>query len=192
MANVDRPNGFRIVSRKDGSPYNGAFRKYYSPNDNLFVGDLVEQETTGVVSGDGRYPTVDRIDAAGDRIAGVVVGFEANPDALGNLYHAASSTYAVYIADVNDLILEAQSDDATMVMGDVGLNISPTVTAGTTATGLSNMELDGDTAATTNTLTLRIVGAVDRADNDATDSTANQRWLVTVNSSADANLTVGV
>lgn len=192
MSNTDRPNGFRIVSRKDGAPYNGAFRKFYSPNDNLFKGDLVEQETSGTTSGDGRYPGVDRIDAAGDRIAGVVVGWEVDPDSLGNLYHAASTTYAVYIADVNELIMEVQSDDNTMVAADVGLNISPAITAGTTATGLSNMEINGDTAAVTNTLTLRIIGAVDRADNDATDSTANQRWLVTVNSSANANLTVGV
>jgi len=192
MANTDRPNGFRIVSNRDGSPFTGGFRKYYSPNDNLFKGDLVEQETSGTTSGDGRYPGVDRIDAAGDVIAGVVVGWEANPTDLGALYHAASSVYAVYIADVQDVIMEAQSDDATMVAADVGLNISPTVTAGATATGLSNMELDGDTAATTNTLTLRVIGAVDRADNDATDSTANQRWLVTVNSSAHANLIAGV
>jgi len=108
------------------------------------------------------------------------------------LYHTASSSYAVYIADARDLIMEAQSDDATMVLGDVGLNISPTVTAGSTTTGASNMELDGDTAATTNTLTLSIIGAVDRADNDAADSTANTRWLVTINSSAHANLIAGV
>jgi len=192
MANVDRPNGFRPVQHLNGSTYNGAFRKYYSPNDNLFMGDLVEAETTGVRSGDGIYGTVDRIDAAGDVIVGVVVGWEANPDALSNLYHAASSTYAVYIADARDLIMEAQSDDATMVLGDVGLNISPTVTAGSTTTGASNMELDGNTAATTNTLTLRIVGAVDRADNDAADSTANTRWLVAINSAASANLIAGV
>lgn len=192
MANVDKPNGFRPVMHLNGSPYNGQSRKYFSSGDNLFMGDLVEQKANGIRSNDGIYPQVDRIDAAGDRIVGVVVGWEANPDALSNLYHAASSTYAVYIADASDLIMEAQSDDATMVIGDVGFNISPTVTAGSTTTGQSGMELDGSTAATTNSLTLRIVGAVDRADNDATDSTANQRWLVSINSSAWGNLTVGV
>lgn len=192
MANVDRPTGFRPVKYKNGTPYNGQYVKMYSPNDNLFLYDLVEAETTGVRSGDGIYRTVDRIDAAGDAIVGVVVGWEANPTDLGALYHAASSTYAVYIAPIEGLIMEAQSDDATMVLGDVGLNVSPTVTAGSTTTGASNMEIDGSTAATTNTLTLRIEGAVDRPDNDTTDSTANQRWLVSVNSSADANLIAGV
>lgn len=192
MSNVDRPNGFRPVRYRDGRPYNGACYKAYSDTDNLFMGDLVKADAAAQASGDGVYPTVDRIDAAGDVIIGVVVGWEPNPNALHNLYHAASTTYAVYIADVKDLVLEAQSDDATMVQTDVGLNVSPTVTAGDTTTGASGMELDGDTAATTNTLTLRIIGAVDRPDNDASDSTANQRFLVTVNSSAHANLIAGV
>lgn len=191
MANVDKPNGFRPVMHLNGSPYNGQFRKYFSAGDNLFMGDLVEQRAAGVASNDGVYPSVDRLDAAGDRIVGVVVGWEANPDALSNLYHAASSSFAVYIADARDLIMEAQSDDATMVTADVGLNISPTVTAGDTTTGQSKMELDGSTAAVTNTLTMRIVGAVDRPDNTANLS-ANSRWLVSINSSAWANLTVGV
>jgi len=192
MANVDRPNGFRPVQHLNGSPYNGQSRMYFSPNDNLFLGDLVEQEGTGVRQNGLIYPTCDRIDAAGDVIVGVVVGWEPDPAALDRKYHAASSTYGVYIADARDLIMEAQSDDATMVLGDVGLNISPTVTAGSTTTGASNMELDGNTAATTNTLTLRIVGGGLHVDNDSTDSTANQRWLVAVNSSAYANLIAGV
>lgn len=192
MSNTDRTNGFRPVKHMNGSPYNGQFNKYYSPNDNLFMHDLVEAETTGVRSGDGIYSCVDRIDAAGDVIVGVVVGWEPDPTNLGRPYHLASSTYAVYIADARDLVMEAQSDDATMVLGDAGINISPTVTAGNTTTGASNMELDGDTAATTNTLTLRIIGAVDRPDNDATDSTSWTRWLVTINSSAWANLIAGV
>lgn len=192
MSNVDRPSGFSPVKYRDGRPYNGACYAAISPTDNLFIGDLVERDAAAQQVNDGVYPTVDRIDAAGDIIAGVVVGFEPDPAALDRLYHAASTSLLVYIADVKDLVLEAQSDDATMVQTDVGLNVSPTVTAGSTTTGASNMELDGDTAATTNTLTLRIVGAVDRADNDASDSVANQRFLVTVNSSAFANLIAGV
>lgn len=192
MANADITNGFRPVGHMDGSPYSGQFRKYFSPNDDLFIGDLVEQEGTGVRSDGLIYPTCDRIDAAGDTIVGVVVGFEADPAALDRLYHASSSTYGVFIADARDLVMEAQSDDATMVLGDVGLNVSPTVTAGNITTGKSNMEIDGSTAATTNTLTLRIVGGGLRSDNDSTDSTANQRWLVTINDYARANLIAGV
>lgn len=192
MANRDRNNGFRVVSNRDGSPFNGAVYPAFSDTDNLFIGDLVKQDAAAQSRGDGVYRTVDRIDAAGDVISGVVVSFEPDPAALDRLYHAASTSLLVYIADVKDVVLEAQSDDATMEQSDVGLNVSPTVTAGNTTTGLSGMEVDGDTAATTNTLTLQIIGFVDRADNDSSSSVANQRVLVTVNSSADANLLAGV
>ena len=67
MANVDRPNGFKPVMHLNGSPYNGQYRKYYSPTDNLFMGDLVEQDTAGQAGVEGAYPTCDRIDAVGDR-----------------------------------------------------------------------------------------------------------------------------
>lgn len=190
MANTDRPNGFRPVKYLNGIPYNGAYVKCYSPTDNLFMGDLVEADTAGQTSGDGVYPTVDRLDAATDLIYGVVVGWEANPTSLENLYHAASTTRAVYIALTDGLVMEAQSNDGTMVAGDVNLNISPTVTAGSTTTGASNMELDGATAATTASLTLRIVGAVDKPDNDI--ASANSRWYVTPNVSAWADSVAGV
>ena len=193
MANVDRPNGFTPVKYISGAPYNGAYTKYYSDSDNLFLGDLVEQDTAGQAGRvGGAYPTCDRVDNAGDTIQGVVVGWEVDPAAPDRKYHAASTTYAVYVADARNLVMEAQSDDATMVVGDIGLNCSPTVTAGSTSTGLSNMEISGSSAATTSTLTLKIVGAVDRPDNDASDSVANQRWLVTVNEYAFSFHNTGV
>lgn len=192
MANRDRNNGFRVVSNRDGSPFNGAVYPAFSDTDNLFIGDLVKRDAAAQSRGDGVYRTVDRVDAAGDIISGVVVSFEPDPAALDRLYHAASTALLVYVADVQDVVMEVQSDDATMEQSDVGLNISPTVTAGDTTTGLSGMEVDGDTAATTNTLTLTVISFVDRADNDSSDSVANQRVLVTVNSSAHANLIAGV
>ena len=180
MANVDRPNGFRPVRYLDGRAYNGAYMRCYSDDDNLFMGDLVEVDTTGVARGSGVYPTVGRYDQ-GDYVYGVVVGWEPDPTALDRVYHAASSTYAVFVAMCDGLVLEAQSDDATMVQTDVGLNVDVVVAAGSTTTGLSNMELNGDTANTNSTLDMSIVGMVDRPDNDAADSTSWQRFYVVPN-----------
>lgn len=180
MANTDKPNGFRPVKYLDGRPYNGSYIRCYSDNDNLFLGDLVEADTTAVAAGSGVYPTVGRYEQ-GDFVYGVVVGWEPDPANLDRLYHAASSTYAVYIAICDDLVLEAQSDDATMVQTDVNLNVDVIVAAGSTSTGASNMELNGDTADTTSTLDMTIVGMVDRPDNDASDSVANQKFLVVPN-----------
>lgn len=190
MANVDRPNGFRPVSAS-GGPFTGIQRKVYSTANNLFVGDLVMQAADPVASGDGVYQEVDRCTATGDLIAGVVVGFEANPTALGNLYHTASSTYAVYIVAPEGVVFEAQADAVTD-QSDVGLNMDATFTAGTTATGMSNMELSASSAATTPAQQFRVIGMVDRADNDNADATDSTRFLVTCNQSAFANATVGV
>ena len=189
MANVDRPNGFRPVRYLDGSPYNGSFRKMLSPTDNLFIGDFVEPTATGRASGDGAYQEVGRAET-GDPIAGVVVGFEPNPTALGNLYHAASAVYAVYVAPIAGLVLEGQTDGTGLAAADVGLNVDFVVAAGTVATGASNFEVNAATEATTNTLDLRIVELTDRADNDI--ASANLKVLVTVNRNWYANQVAGV
>lgn len=189
MANVDRPNGFKPVRYLDGSPYTGAFIKMLSPTDNLFIGDFVEPTATGRASGDGAYQEVGRAET-GDPIVGVVVGWEANPTALGNLYHAASATYAVYVAPATGLVLEGQTNDAGLAAADVGLNVDFVVAAGSTTTGASNMEVNGTTEATTATLDLRIVGLVDTPDNDIT--AANMKVLVSVNRSWYANQIAGV
>lgn len=192
MANLDRPNGFTPVSYRYGGSYSGANRKVFSDANNLFLGDLVIRSGTPTVSGDGVYEGVDRASLDTDLIVGVVVGWEVNPNSLENLYHTASTTYAVFIADIDNLVLEVQSDDATMVQADVGKNIDAIVAAGSVTTGLSNMEINGNTAATTFGLQFKILGMVDRADNDNTDSVANQRFLVTINQSAWANQMAGV
>lgn len=178
MANVDKPTGFRPVMHLNGSPYNGQFRKYVSPADNLFVGDLVKADGTGSSSG---YASVARA-AAGNTVLGVVVGWEANPNALENNYHAASTSRAVYIADSPDLVCEAQSNNATLTTASIGLNANYVVAAGATATGLSNMEVNGTGAAATATLPLRLLQFVDQADNDI--ASANHRLLVSFNNHA--------
>jgi len=175
MSNVDRPNGFRPVMHINGNPYTGGYRKYFSASDNLAKGDLVEADGTGSAQG---YPSCGRAEAS-DVIQGVVVGWEVNPDGLENNYHVASAVYAVFIADDPDLILEAQSDDGTLVVADVGQNVNFVVAALDTTTGASNMEIDGDTGATTATLPLKIIQFVDRIDNDT--SSANHRLLVAFN-----------
>ena len=188
MANVDRPNGFKPWKYASGAPYNGAFEIMLSPTDNLFLGDLVEPTATGRALRDGAYQEVGRAET-GDPIVGVVVGWEMNPANLGILYHAASATIPVYVARIDDLLLECQND-AAMAAADVGLNVDFVVAAGSTTTGASNMEVNSATEATTNTLDLRIVGFVDSPQNDVT--LANARMIVSVNRSWQANQIAGV
>lgn len=188
MANVDRPNGFHPFRYANGAKYTGAFEVMLSPTDNLFKGDLVKPTATGRALRDGAYQEVGRA-ATGDPIVGVVVGWEHNPTNLGIKYHAASATVPVYIARIDDLILECQND-GVMAAADVGLNVNFIVAAGDTTSGTSNFEVNSATEATTNTLDLRIVGFVDSPQNDVT--LANARMLVKVNRSFQANQVAGV
>ena len=185
MANVDRPNGFRPVGHLSGGAYTGRVRKYYSINDNLFLGDLVEKEATGTASGSGGYAGVDRMDTGtGDILVGCVVGWEINPDSLNAMHHAASATLAVYINDDPMTIYEGQCD-GTLAVTDIGLNADVTLGAGSTTTGASGMEIAASGAATTIATPLKIMGLVEREDNDV--SSANANWLVMLNLHAYKN-----
>lgn len=178
MANVDRPNGFRVVGTTTGANWTASVQKMFSPSDNLFMGDLVEDDGTGAADGSGARQTVGRAEAS-DAILGVVVGWEPNPSSLENLYHVASTTYGVYICTDPNVILEAQSDDDTPAAGSIGLNFDFVVAAGSTSTGASGMEVDGDSGATTATLPLKLIEVVDTPDNDI--SAANMKLRVLIN-----------
>ena len=185
MANVDRPNGFRPVGHLSGGAFTGRVRKYYSINDNLFLGDLVEKEATGTASGSGGYAGVDRMDTGtADILVGCVVGWEINPDSLNAMHHAASATLAVYINDDPMTIYEGQCDGTIAVTG-IGLNADVTIGAGSTTTGASGMEIAASGAATTIGTPLKIMGLVEREDNDV--SSANANWLVMLNLHAYKN-----
>ena len=164
MANADAAFGFRPVKR-DGSPYNGATQRCVIPASDgtaTFIGDAVKLSGTS----DTGYPSVIQA-AAGDAVFGVVTAFEANPDALSDQYRKASTKRFCQVALAQDTLFEVQSDDDTTALAEatVGLNADFVVGTGSTAYGTSAMELDSDSASTTNTLDLQIVALVDRADN---------------------------
>ena len=180
MANVDRPNGFKPVSTLSGANWNGAYRKFYTDT-NAFLGDIMIQDTAGIASGNGGYQGCTRATAGtAGNIIGVVVGWEVDPDSLDLLYHAGSSAFAVYLCVDPMVIFECQSDEALEpIASQVGMNYDFVVTGGTTATGVSNMELDGGSDVTTLGTPLQLVGIVDRPDNTAGE--ANVKCLVRVN-----------
>ena len=186
MANVDRPNGFRPVGTISGAPWQGAITKCYSDADNLFMGDVVIKNTAAQADpkSGGGYLAVDRATSTTATIAlGVVVGWEPNPTALGNLYHTASTTYAVYVCTAPDAIYRVQGDGAGTLADatSVGLNTDLVIAAGSTTTGASNMEIDEDTTAfaTTADTPVKVIGVVNEPNNTA--GTANCDWLVIFN-----------
>ncbi len=89
------------------------------------------------------------------------------------------------VADDPNLLFEVQEDadgagtGAPMGVGVVGRNASLIAGTGSAVTGWSGWQLDSSTMNTTDTLQLRIVAPVLRADNDQTLAKAN--WLVSIN-----------
>ena len=197
MANVDRPNGLRPVKHLSGAPWNGRTTPYLvTDTAAMYTGDVVIHGGTAGAAGAYVYgqsvegmPTCTRATQGdGTEIpAGVVVGFLPLQPLQDVNYKAADGTDRIaLVCDDPDVIFEAQEDAATDPLDavDVGLNINFSVTAGSTITGQSGMELDSDTHSTTNTLPLRLIGLSKRVDNAINTLGAADdegKWLVTFN-----------
>lgn len=186
MANADAPRGFVPVRHANGAPYSGAATRYYiasGESNNIFIGDPVALSGDADANG---VPGVVRATAgagssAGDGPVGVVVGFEnLTSDNLSRSYRPGATAGYLLVADDPFLEYEIQedSDGGAIAVASVGLNANFIIGTGSTTTGLSAVELDSNTAATTAALDCRILGLVQRADNEAG---VNAKWRVKLN-----------
>lgn len=186
MANVSRVNGLSAIKNLAGGASTGQVNLYFIPSGNAtntFIGDAVKADATGdTVAAGGQGLGVQSVvqAAAGDAILGVIVGFATNPLNLNTpQYRAASTGRYVLVSDDPNQIYEIQTSNGTLGVADVGLNANIAVAAGSTTTGSSGVTLDVGTAATTATLQLKIVGFVQRPDNEVGSS--NAKVLVKIN-----------
>lgn len=189
MANANIARGLVPVAHMSGAPYNGAARLYYVPSTYgtaLFVGDPVIIVTAS--SDANGIQTVQRATAAGGAyMIGAMVGVASagDPPVVNTFdrftYHAASTAGYILVADDPDLLFEIQEDGdgGAMGVGAVGRNADLVSGTGSTTSGYSGFQLDSSTLATTATLQLRIVEAVQRSNNDPT--LTNAKWLVRIN-----------
>jgi hypothetical protein len=194
MANVSRPTGFRPVRFLSGAPYNGKVNLYFIPASDstaMAVGDLVD--LAGSADSNG-VPTIARATAVNGPFLGAIVGFlpsGTNPVdgvlgtgtadlSLSGFRPASTARYAL-VADDPDLIFMAQASGAFAV-ADTGLNASVAIGTATSngGAGMSNMQVDMSTKATTATLGLHILGAVRSVENDLND-TSNLKLEVMIN-----------
>lgn len=185
MANADAPMGLSPKRYLSGAPYNGAANKYYvdaGDSTAIYVGGLVK--LAGSADVDGIASVTGNV-ATGDAVIGVVVAVA--PETSTSLtYRAASTARYVMVADDPNLVFEIQedSDGAPLAATDVG-NVADlaTMTAGSTVTGLSSMEIDSSTATASGdgSEDVLIVGLSQRVDN-AIGAEAN--WMVRLNNHA--------
>jgi hypothetical protein len=181
MASVSRINGFRPVKNLVGGAMTGQIETVFAPSSDgsvIMVGDAVE------LLGDARaatgVPTVKRLAAATNAPYGIVVGisFEGVGDTQNvppvtdlntPVYRRASTDRYLLVCVDPNVIYEVQyagtSVAAATITANVGQNGQFTLTAGSTTTGASGMQLDSAGLNTTNTLPLKIVGFPNRPDN---------------------------
>jgi hypothetical protein len=187
MPNVSRVFGLRPVKHLGAAAYNGAVETFAilaADGTATFNGDAVKSSGTADANG---VQAVIRMAANTDLPTGVVVGFQPDYSNLYNpgQYRLASTARYAFVAVDPTIVYEVQANAAT-ALADIGLNVGIAYTAGSTATGQSGMQADMATKATTNTLPLKIVGVVQRPDQDMSDST-NWKLLVTLNTANFGN-----
>jgi len=196
MANVDRPNGLRPVGTLGAANWNGKVGMYAVDATDataIYVGDLVKLDGTAGDAGERVYgidvegmPQI-TVSTAGDKSVGAVVGFLANQDSLTTKYRAALTARIALVSDDPNTVYEIQevNSGTALTSAAVGLNANITNSGGNTVTGVSGMELDNTTEATTAGLNLQILRLVQRPDNAIG---AAAKWLVKIN---DSEFSVG-
>ena len=166
---VSKTYGFKPVNRIDGLPYAGAIRQIpiapaYATA--ILNGDTVQINTSGYIVA---ASTTDS-----GKIAGVLVGCSyinsLSQPTFSQFYPAATSTstnmaFAFVVDDPSAAFRVAattagSTTPAAYTRALVGSNVALVANVGSTTTGDSYYGIDGSSAATTNTLPVRVIDVV--------------------------------
>ena len=195
---VDAPKGLVPIRKADGSPFTGPLSKVVVSSSDataIFIGDLVyftgSTPSTGAkilgedVSG---IPLVQRLTASSASaapLAGVVVGVKPNPENLMRKHRAASTDAILFVCNDPNVVYEMQEDADTtpIVAASIGQNFNIAFGAGSATTGVSGLEIDSNSNATTAALPLKVVGLSKKVDNDfyAGNGNVNAKFDVVLN-----------
>lgn len=191
MPNANRPAGLRPVQHIDGSAWNGAtvvMALLAADATVVGVGDIVNFGGTADANG---VASITRATTDAGLPVGVVVGFVPDYSNLNlpSQYRAASTARYAFVCVDPTVVYEVQAGAATAITA-VGMNMGMNYTAVNTSTGVSAMTALGGAGATTATLPLKVLGVVQRPDQDMADS-SNWKLLVQLNTANLAGNTTG-
>jgi hypothetical protein len=171
LANVDAPHGFVPVAQLDGG--DPQVREYVKA-----VGDATLLGRFDLVDITGAVDTVARA-AAGGPFVGTTIAAGA----------ASTATNQPTIIISGRTVLEAQEDSVGGAIAAASEGLTADVIVANAAIGLSQMEIDSSTAATTSTQDLRLLAIAPYVGN----AQGNQaRWFVLCNDLRFGDLKVGV
>lgn len=174
MASSATPMGARPVSSLVSCAYNAKITHYKIKNaygTSIFYGDFVKW------ADDNPNTTIQK-DTGTTALTpiGVFLGCAYTDPTTGqfttNQYFPASvaaDDIVAYVASDPFVVMQMQSDES-LTQDDLGKNVAVVQTAGSTNIGTSRNAIDGSTAATTNTLPLKIIDFVDGPDSEVGDS----------------------
>ena len=189
MANNDAPFGLRYVRNVQGKYNNSGQSRYRittgdaTNTTNIYQGDIVTQNTAGIVT---RIARADGGSATSDIIVGVFNGcFYTAPTTSkptwSNYWPGNAATDAIaFIYDDPFDVFEVQADAAFPVADLFGnFDIVDNTGTGSSDSGISYVELDVTTGATTATLPLKALDISGDPENSDVSS-ANTNVLVTI------------
>lgn len=174
MASSATPMGARPVSSLVSCAYNAKITHYKIKNaygTSIFYGDFVKW------ADDNPNTTIQK-DTGTTSLTpiGVFLGCAYTDPTSGQFttsqYFPASvaaDDIVAYVASDPFVVMQMQSDES-LTQDDLGKNVGVVQTAGSTSIGTSRNAIDGSTAATTNTLPLKIIDFVDGPDSEVGDS----------------------
>ena len=180
MANANRPNGLSPASTLTGvASWSQQGRLYCIPasdaTSTYAIGDVVKSASGSDANG---VPNVAKATGS-DVPLGIIIGVrQSDPGVslvgvtidLANIFvpKTKARAYYVYVVDDPMLMFEVQFDSTVIVSANLHLNCALTYTADQTATLGPSSPFSSTVAtapATTNTLPIRLLGAIQRPDN---------------------------
>lgn len=171
MANANAPRGLIPVGTLHHGAYRGKIRTFLATGATgaIYIGSPVQIGGDSGVFNGFRYATVNGGFTAGMIIAGVCVG--VIPTDRSSTTYRATSTNRLIMVDVDPLTIyevqDNQTTDALAVLAtEIGMAAALTNDAGSTVTGYSSIQLDGNTpTATMGSLDAEILDIIQAPDN---------------------------
>jgi len=172
MANIDAPFGLRPIAKNGQNPNNGGQTQYLvggSQSTAIFTGDPVKPKNDGTVE----------VATASDALLGVFMGgFYTDPTTNKPTWNAyipaslATTDAKAFVCDDPQQLFIAQQDSVGSELGTSSINLNANLTfgAGSTITGVSGVEIDSSTGATTATHQVRLLHFYDVPSNTIGES----------------------
>jgi len=181
MANVNRPNGFSPVKSLIGGGFSEQGNLYAIANDgtnSYAIGDVVMSAASADANGVAFVQKWAGATTTSALPLGIIVGF-VTPPVTNSLLGASltlektwiglnAGTQYVLVNDDPMVVFEAQFDSTAVAVTDLHKNAAVTIVADQTVGGTVNAFMSSivlTSPAVTATLPVRIIGAVQRADN---------------------------